>query len=254
MHHINKIKINEKYGKLTVVSPEYRSPISYVNKLRPNAINYNWVVDCQCDCGNTYTCCTKDIGKKIKSCGCSQTKPSQVILHIGDRFNNLTVISDIYIYKDNKNRNKKVVLVKCDCGQISERGIHSLGLSRFCKHCFRGKSHLIHGLSHTRLWRIWNGIKSRCNKPSVYTYRWYGARGIRMSDEWNDFMIFYQWSKSHGYNDNLTIERINKDGNYEPSNCEWITRSENSKRRNAYYTNKIKELELRIEELQNNMI
>ncbi len=76
-------------------------------------------------------------------------------------------------------------------------------------------------------------MRIRCSKKYDIGYRYYGAKGIRVCPEWEDFAVFREWAMSHGYRDDLTIERINPRGNYEPSNCEWITRSENTRRGNA---------------------
>lgn len=85
--------------------------------------------------------------------------------------------------------------------------------------------------SSTRLYRIWQNMKKRCFNPNHPQYKNYGGRGITVCDAWdNSFETFERWALSHGYADDLTIDRINNDGNYTARNCQWITRSENSKK------------------------
>lgn len=84
-----------------------------------------------------------------------------------------------------------------------------------------------HGMTRTRLYRIWQAMKTRCYNQNFTHYKHYGGRGISICDEWlNDFQAFYDWSMSHGYSDDLTIDRIDNDGNYEPSNCRWATKEQ----------------------------
>lgn len=79
----------------------------------------------------------------------------------------------------------------------------------------------------TRVYRIWTGMKCRCFTKSSFPYKQYGAKGTTMCDEWrNDFMAFYNWAMNNGYSDELTIDRIDSKGNYEPSNCRWATYKE----------------------------
>lgn len=88
-----------------------------------------------------------------------------------------------------------------------------------------------------RLYNIWTKMKGRCFNKNNDSYEKYGGRGITVFGEWvNDFTLFYEWSINNGYGDDLTIDRINNDGNYEPSNCRWATRTtQNRNKRNNHY-------------------
>ena len=86
-----------------------------------------------------------------------------------------------------------------------------------------------HGLYKTKLYRVWHSMKCRCYNKNNEKYPRYGLRGIEVCDDWkNDFAKFYNWAKANGYAEGLSIDRINNDGNYEPSNCRWVTILQNS--------------------------
>ena len=81
----------------------------------------------------------------------------------------------------------------------------------------------------TRLYNIWCGMKCRCYNANHHTYSRYGARGILVCNEWKtSFGAFRNWAETHGYNDTLTIDRINPDGPYSPNNCRWVSWTEQS--------------------------
>ena len=95
-----------------------------------------------------------------------------------------------------------------------------------CFNSCRGK----HGLSHSILYSRWDGINQRCKNHKNSHYKWYGGKGISICKEWRDFENFYNWATENGYEEGLHIDRINSDGNYEPSNCQFIPPKENIRR------------------------
>lgn len=88
-----------------------------------------------------------------------------------------------------------------------------------------------HGMSHTRLHNIWLSMRRRCEKNNSSGYHKYGAKGVKVCEEWSSFENFLEWAMSNGYNDTLTLDRINPCGNYEPCNCRWATQKEQQNNR-----------------------
>ena len=163
---------------------------------------------------------------------------------IGQRFNSFTVMD--YEVREHLSGSRSVYwIAQCDCGNVKSVAPLKLitGHTKTCgcgkiERCHRltEKYRTIHGGRHDRLYQIWHGMKQRCLYSHSKDFANYGGRGVALCEEWaNDYAKFRKWALGNGYADNLTIDRIDVNGTYEPNNCRWITAKEQStNRRNSH--------------------
>lgn len=150
-------------------------------------------------------------------------------------FGRLTVIKEL----PERNKDGEIMwLCRCICGNlVNVRGRRLQNQEQKSCGCIaRGmtaKRNYKHGYSKERLFRIWQAMKNRCSNQNSGDFKYYGAKGITIWKRWTkDYVAFRRWALDNGYQDPLTIDRINHGGNYEPNNCQWITQSENARKAN----------------------
>lgn len=193
---------------------------------------------CKCDCGRiVYYSARHFIQKHLKSCGCSREENIRKDI-AGVRYGRLVAIRPT----DKRIGNAVVWECKCDCGNVAYYTTSMLSSKRIVScGCYNHERTLVmnykHGLYTTNVYKRWSGIKARCYNPDNINYRNYGGRGITMCDEWlHDPEAFCKWALANGYREDLSIDRIDPNGNYEPSNCRWVDkRVQDLNRRNTRY-------------------
>lgn len=162
--------------------------------------------------------------------------PNRIEVKPGDKYFRLTIVKEVP-----KRKGKRYFLCKCDCGNFVtvrfvalragevkscgcwKREVDSWRFRELVKH---NPNYSEHHSYYKEMYSIWHGMKQRCENPNRPHYEDYGGRGIRVCDEWKKFAPFQKWSHENGWKQGLTLDRIDVDGNYEPSNCRWITQKE----------------------------
>lgn len=208
------LEIGTKFGRLEVIGPATKIELKGGKRT---------AYPVRCQCGKELVIPLHKLPEK-RSCGCAwreKTETKSKAIPVGERFGRLEITGPYVMIEEGKGRLRAAYPVKCVCGHTLLMTAHRLlnGNAKACGKCIRE----YHGGSETKLFSVWHNMNRRCHSPNERAYKNYGGRGIKVCDEWRaSFGAFQQWAFDNGYEEGLTIERVNVDGGYNPENCTWI--------------------------------
>ena len=187
--------------------------------------------ECICDCGNIGIKAGTELragrGKQCRECQYNQLySPSKFI---GKSYGKWTIVSFIGTYHRSHQYE-----TRCECGKIGKHLLSDLRANKStqCATCHNreiARRNITHGMHSTPIYKVWSAMIARCRDPKTTSYYWYGRRGIKVCERWSSFENFIEDMGERP--DNMTIDRINNDGDYEPSNCRWVSHKENCNNR-----------------------
>lgn len=154
-------------------------------------------------------------------------------MRVGDKFNRLEFIEDLGMVEyGTQGLKHRMGLFLCDCGNFTSAPCSTVkyGGTKSCGCYLRDATSIAnttHGLWSHPLHGVWTSMKQRCCNPKNIKYKNYGLKGVNVCNEWKEFINFYNWATTNGWKEGLQIDRINNDGNYEPSNCQFVTIAQN---------------------------
>ena len=158
---------------------------------------------------------------------------------VGERVGSLVMVAHVDGTKGKDKRYRTL----CDCGRFFDVLGSSFRTKTSCPTCGRNRSaasRITHGAALKSgmepLYKSWRAMRSRCNNPNTRTYKWYGAKGVKICDAWQNFANFRAWATQNGFQPGLTLDRLNTDVGYCPENCEFVTQSDNARRMKTKYT------------------
>lgn len=263
----HSVKVGDKFAMWTVIGE------SYIHKDK----NWGRMCLCRCDCGNEKPVKAWDLVRdRTKGCGCTRKGGRKNQFKVGDVIGYWTVIEPAPRYVKLPEGHVQMLTLRCVCGMVAERKAYQFSkrqsktnpradkpscgcMAAHCPVTLVTAEDVERSKTHRRLRCIWHGMLRRCDpsRSKEPRYRPWSGKGIRVCQEWNEFEAFKAWALENNYQNGLSIDRVDSNGNYCPDNCEWVTSEENTRRAAAEKTKRYEtlksenvQLKQRVQELE----